>query len=143
MKNTRILSLILAAVMLLFVFVGCGAKIPEITVTVTVLDYDKNVVAESNVTFSDANPTALLALQYLCEAEELECVFDENGIVTKIGDIEDYEKDNLLYYWSCNYNGKPARAAQTVVETGSKVEFFVASMDNTPAEIVDPDAEEK
>lgn len=140
MKNIRILALILAVAMLTFVFAGC-AKLPELTVTVKVVDFDKKVVAESDVTFSDANPTALLALQYLCEAEELECVFDENGIVTKIGDIEDYEKDNLLYYWSCNYNGKPARAAQTVVETGGVVEFFVASMDSTPSEVADPDAE--
>lgn len=140
MKNIRILSLILAAVILVFAFAGCGAK-AGITVTVKVTDYDKNVVAESNVTISDEDPTALLALRYLCEEKELECVFDENGVVTKIGSIEDHDEGNLLYYWSCNYNGKPARAAYTVVEDGGVVEFFVASMDNTPTTIVDPDAQ--
>lgn len=139
MKITRILSFALAAVLLLCVFSGCGAN-AGITVTVRVLDYDKKVVAESDVTFSDDNPTALLALRYLCEEKGLECVFDENGVVTKIGKIEDHDEGNLLYYWSCNYNGKPARASYTTVETGGVVEFFVASMDNTPTTIVDPDA---
>ena len=143
MKNIRLISLVLAAVLVLFAFAGCGQKNPGITVTVKVVDFDKKVVAEGEVTFSSDEPTALLALQYLCEAEELECTIDSvSNTVVKIGDIEEYEdeKENLLYYWSCNYNGKAARAAQTMVETGGVVEFFVASMDNTPTEIIDPDA---
>ena len=139
MKSIRFFSLVLAAVMLLLVFAGCGAQ-SGITVTVRVIDFDQKVVAESNVNILDEEPTALLALRYLCEEKELDCVFDDNGVVTKIGDIEDHDEGNLLYYWSCNYNGKPARASYTVVEAGGVVEFFVASMDNTPTTIVDPDS---
>ncbi len=144
MKNIRILSLILVAVLMLSVFAGCGAKIPEITVTVKVVDADKEVIAERAVIFSDENPTAILALQYLCEAEELDCVIDDSGTeVKKIGKVEARvdEKNNLRYYWSSKHNGKDARAAYTVVADGDTVEFFMASMDNTPTEIKDPDAQ--
>lgn len=146
MKAIRIISLALVAVLMVCAFASCGNQTPPTVVTVKVVDFDKKVVAEGEVSFKSDEPTALLALQYLCEAEEIECVIDPvSNTVIKIDDIEEYEdnKANLLYYWSCNYNGKAARASQTMVETGGVVEFFVASMDNTPTEIVDPDAEKE
>lgn len=144
MKNIRIISLMLACVLVLFVFVGCGAKTPDITVTVKIVDYDKNVVAEGEVAFSDENPTALLALEYFCYEKDIELEYDEaTGAVTKIGDIEEYvdEKTNLSYYWSSKYNGTDARAAHTTVETGGTIEFFVNTIENKATEIVDPDAQ--
>ncbi len=102
MKLTRILSLVLAGILLVCALGSCGVAAPIIHVTLIIEDPNdpELPILNTEVELQTENPMVLDAFQEGCIVNEIAYTLTQDG--SSVKDIKDYAdctKNGLTYYW--------------------------------------------
>lgn len=121
----RILSVLLAAIMLCSMFVACGKKDAEtvaVTVKVTINSGSSNILKDYEIKVEGENPTALDAILSALDADEI--TYETSLVQSRvfIEKIDEFDTEDDAYFWELFINdGKKSVSLSTVLNEGDKL----------------------
>ena len=122
----RILSVLLAAIMLCTMFVACGkktAETTEVTVKVTINSGKGNILKDYEVTIEGAEPTALDAILYALDTDEI--TYETSKLQDRVffEKIDEYDVEDDAYLWELiiNDDKKNPASLNTAINNGDKL----------------------
>ena len=136
MKLTRILSMVLAGIVLAFALVSCGGEpAKEVTVTLKIVGSDESdPVLDTQVTVKAANPTVLDAFITACDENEIPYVLSDDSASVK--DIQDFtnhtDENGIAYYWMYYINDvepTSGKANANTISDGDVILYSYVSFD--------------
>lgn len=136
MKLTRILSMVLAGIVLAFALVSCGGEpAKEVTVTLKIVGSDEgDPVLDTQVTVKAANPNVLDAFITACDENEIPYVLsDDNASVKDIQDFTNHTDENgIAHYWMYYINDvepTSGKANANTINDGDVILYSYVSFD--------------
>ena len=136
MKLNRIISVVLAGIILAFALVSCGGEpMQEVTVTLKIVGTDESEpVLDTQVTVKSANPTVLDAFITACDENEIPYVLsDGNDSVKDIQEFTNHTDENgIAYYWMYYINDvepTSGKANANTISDGDVILYSYISFD--------------
>ena len=136
MKLTRILSMVLAGIVLAFALVSCGGEpAKEVNVTLKIVGSDEgDPVLDTQVTVKAANPSVLDAFITACDENEIPYVLsDDNASVKDIQDFTNHTDENgIAHYWMYYINDvepTSGKANANTINDGDVILYSYVSFD--------------
>lgn len=136
MKLTRIISVVLAGIILAFALVSCGGEpVQEVTVTLKIVGSDEgDPVLDTQVTVKAANPTVLDAFIAACDENEIPYVLSDDSASVK--DIQDFtnhtDENGIAHYWMYYINDvepTSGKANANTISDGDVILYSYVSFD--------------
>lgn len=135
MKLTRVLSLMIVGVMLVFSLASCTATAEPITVTLKIIaDEHADPVLNTEVTIQSDNPTVLDAFLEGCIVNEVSYALSAaNDSVLDIEEYKDYtDADGLVHYWMYYINDvepTSGKANANSIADGDVITYYYVTFD--------------
>ena len=135
MKLTRVLSLMIVGVMLVFSLASCTATAEPITVTLKIIaDESADPVLNTEVTIQSDNPTVLDAFLEGCIVNEISYSLSAaNDSVLDIEEYKDYtDADGLVHYWMYYINDvepTSGTANANAIADGDVITYYYVTFD--------------
>ena len=135
MKLTRVLSLMIVGVMLVFSLASCTATAEPITVTLKIIaDESADPVLNTEVTIQSDNPTVLDAFLEGCIVNEIS--YSRSAANDSVLDIEEYkdytDADGLVHYWMYYINDvepTSGKANANAIADGDVITYYYVTFD--------------
>lgn len=128
MKKFRVLSLVLAAVLLVGILAGCSTSASDIHVTLKFIDAEGNEIFNQDIAVNAEEPTVDLVVNEAANTyfDFIECKWDNRFALSVRDKIKEADyPDALDFYWLFFLNGEEAtaKANLTAVKDGDVVEY--------------------